>query len=207
MTSGQNRMAGTTYPVEADEDASKVGAHHPNELLFSLCSGTAQVAPIAWSERWCSAMRVRLGLRVSACRAVILTCMDTRVDVSALFRLQQGSSVVIRNAGGRAADALRSLVIAHHELGLTEVFVVHHTDCHLMVVSEASLWQKVRFATGANVDFPFIPFSSLEQSVAEDVELIRTSPPLQGRLAVRGFIYNVRDRRLHELALPAKVYY
>ena len=59
----------------------------------------------------------------------MLTCMDARVDLARVLHLRPDTSVVIRNAGGRAADALRSLVIAHHELGLPDVFVIHHTDC------------------------------------------------------------------------------
>ena len=32
-------------------------------------------------------------------------------------------------AGGRAADALRSITIGHHLFGLQNVVVVHHTNC------------------------------------------------------------------------------
>lgn len=42
---------------------------------------------------------------------------------------------VIRNAGGRAADALRSVVISQQLLGTREIVIVHHTDCGMLTFS------------------------------------------------------------------------
>jgi len=45
----------------------------------------------------------------------ILTCMDARLDPAKYAGLAEGDAHVIRNAGGRASDdAIRSLVISHH---------------------------------------------------------------------------------------------
>ncbi|MGH8573584.1 MAG: carbonic anhydrase, partial [Gammaproteobacteria bacterium] len=46
----------------------------------------------------------------------ILTCMDARLLPSKLLGLKEGDAHVIRNAGGRARDALRSLIISHRQL-------------------------------------------------------------------------------------------
>ena len=59
----------------------------------------------------------------------VLTCMDARIDPARALGLEEGDAHVIRNAGGRAADALRSLVISEQLLGTTEIVVIHHTDC------------------------------------------------------------------------------
>ena len=41
---------------------------------------------------------------------------------------------MIRNAGGRASDdAIRSLVISYKLLGTREWFVIHHTDCGMLL--------------------------------------------------------------------------
>ena len=37
----------------------------------------------------------------------VLTCMDARIDPARALGLEEGDAHVIRNAGGRAADALR----------------------------------------------------------------------------------------------------
>jgi carbonic anhydrase len=49
----------------------------------------------------------------------IVTCMDARIVPSRQLGLEEGDAHVIRNAGGRARDALRSLVISQRLLGPT----------------------------------------------------------------------------------------
>src|ERR1700721_1286774 len=64
----------------------------------------------------------------------ILTCMDARPDPAKYAGLAEGDAHVIRNAGGRASDdAIRSLVISYKLLGTQEWFVVHHTDCGMLL--------------------------------------------------------------------------
>src|SRR5271167_703987 len=64
----------------------------------------------------------------------VLTCMDARLDPAKYAGLAEGDAHVIRNAGGRASDdAIRSLVISYKLLGTCEWFVVHHTDCGMML--------------------------------------------------------------------------
>ena len=43
----------------------------------------------------------------------VVACMDARLDPAKALGLEEGDAHVIRNAGGRAADALRSLVISN----------------------------------------------------------------------------------------------
>src|ERR1700741_4426163 len=64
----------------------------------------------------------------------ILTCMDARLDPAKYAGLSEGDAHVIRNAGGRASDdAIRSLVISYKLLGTREWFVIHHTDCGMLL--------------------------------------------------------------------------
>src|SRR5512133_3710139 len=58
----------------------------------------------------------------------VVTCMDARLDPAKFLGLEEGDAHVIRNAGGVVSDdALRSLVISHHELVTHEAFVIGHT--------------------------------------------------------------------------------
>lgn len=50
----------------------------------------------------------------------------------ALYGLQEGDAHVIRNAGGRAKDALRSLIISQQLLGTKHIVILHHTDCGMV---------------------------------------------------------------------------
>lgn len=47
-------------------------------------------------------------------------------DPAKALGLQEGDAHVIRNAGGRAIDALRSIIISQQLLGTREVIIIHH---------------------------------------------------------------------------------
>ena len=77
--------------------------------------------------------------------------MDARIDPAASLGLTEGDAHVIRNAGGRASDALRSVIISQR-LGTREIVVVHHTDCGMLTFSDNDLRGIVAKETGHNVD-------------------------------------------------------
>ncbi len=100
----------------------------------------------------------------------VLVCMDARIDPARALGLEEGDAHVIRNAGGRAADALRSLVISEQLLGTTEIVVIHHTDCGMLTFSNGDLRKKVKQELHTEADhIDFLPFKDLEQSVRDDV--------------------------------------
>src|SRR5215213_1485485 len=134
-------------------------------------------------------------------KVAVVACMDARLDPAKALGLQEGDAHVIRNAGGRAADALRSLVISQRLLGTQEVLVVHHTDCGMLTFDNPTLYGICREELGADAsDIDFLPFSDLEQSVREDVELIRSSPLIAKDILVTGFVYDVKTGKIHDVA-------
>lgn len=54
--------------------------------------------------------------------------MDARIDTGKSLGISEGEAHVIRNAGGRASDALRSVIISQQLLGTQEVVVIHHVS-------------------------------------------------------------------------------
>src|SRR4051794_4264833 len=68
-------------------------------------------------------------------KVAVLTCMDARIDPAKALGLDEGDAHVIRNAGGRASEALRSLAISQELLGTREIVVIHHTDCGMLTFS------------------------------------------------------------------------
>ena len=130
-------------------------------------------------------------------KVAVLTCMDARIDPARALGLEEGDAHVIRNAGGRVADALRSLVISEQLLGTTSIVVIHHTDCGMLTFSNADLHAKVQqelHADASSIDF--LPFRNLEQSVRDDIDFLRASSLIPESIEITGFIYDVRTGKL-----------
>jgi carbonic anhydrase len=138
-------------------------------------------------------------------RVAVVTCMDARILPAEVLGLEFGDAHVIRNAGGRAREALRSLVISQQLLGTREVAVIHHTDCGMLTFTNQVLRDKVKrelHADASHIDF--LPFQGLEESVLEEVAFLLGSPLIPDDIPVRGFIYDVNSGKLVEVPGPAK---
>ncbi|EAW25171.1 beta-class carbonic anhydrase [Aspergillus fischeri NRRL 181] len=131
-------------------------------------------------------------------KLAVVTCMDARIDVFSALGLTEGDAHIIRNAGGRASEALRSLIISQRLLGTEDVVVIHHTDCGMLTFSDGDIRAKIREELGEDAsDIKFLPFGDLEESVREDVRFLRGSRLVQGD--VTGYVYEVERGRLVRL--------
>ena len=149
----------------------------------------------------------------------ILTCMDARLDPAKFAGLAEGDAHVIRNAGGRASDdAIRSLVISYKLLGTREWFVIHHTNCGMEFFTNdvmrglltnsletAALtdkgFQDVGKGPGSSAGefIEWLTIRDQEQSVRDDVERIREHPLVPKKIAIYGYVYDVKSGRLLEV--------
>jgi carbonic anhydrase len=130
----------------------------------------------------------------------VLTCMDARLNVYGLLGLREGDAHVIRNAGGVVTDdAIRSLAVSQRLLGTAEIILIHHTDCGLRTVSDASFRRAVEEDTGVRPPWAVEVLPDVDEDVRRSIRLIRESPFLLRTDAVRGFVYDVRTGRLREV--------
>ena len=131
----------------------------------------------------------------------VVTCMDARLIPSRFLGLEEGDAHVIRNAGGLARDALRSLVISQRLLGTNEVAVIHHTDCGMLTFSNEDVYAKCEQDLGADAsDIDLAPFPDLEQSVRDDVRFLQESPLIPDDIPIRGFVYDVKSGAVSEIS-------
>lgn len=152
-------------------------------------------------------MNTRLHYLGSAARTVepvqrlaVLTCMDARVDVSALLGLRPGDAHVIRNAGGRATDDARdALAMSQAVTGTREIMVIHHTDCLLGRFTQKELADKIAAASGHRFDEAFDVFEDPVAAVAQDVGRLRLDLNLAHRDKIRGFIYDLAANTMTEV--------
>ncbi len=135
-------------------------------------------------------------------KLAIVACMDARLTVERILGINTGDAHIIRNAGGIVTDdAIRSLLISHHKLGTREVMVINHTDCGMLTFKEEEFERELVSRTGEAVVAParFYSFTDLEHNVREQVNKIRSHPWIPAEITVRGFVYDVKTGRLHEV--------
>ncbi|KAH7230767.1 carbonic anhydrase [Fusarium solani] len=135
----------------------------------------------------------------------ILTCSDARVDPNEYFGLKLGEALVIRNAGGRATDAFRSLEVMGTISPIGLIVVVHHTDCGGLFTTEDEIRSKLsnRAPTHASAikDKWFGTFRDvgLDESIRQDVEEIRQWPFLPAEARVVGYALDIETGVVREV--------
>ena len=131
----------------------------------------------------------------------IVACMDARMDVYAMLGLTPGQAHVIRNAGGEVTeDALRSLTISQHELGTTEVILIHHTQCGMQTFTNKDFKAELLAETGHKPHWATRAFTDVDADVRKSIRLVKESPFLAHTHSVRGFVFDVTSGKLREVS-------
>ncbi|EJP62119.1 hypothetical protein ACQRIT_004918 [Beauveria bassiana] len=126
-------------------------------------------------------------------KVTVVTCMDARIDPAKILGLTEGDAHVIRNAGGRAADSIRSLIISQQLLGTREIVLIHHTDCGMLTFTDDVLRSKIRAELHQSADhFAFLPIQDLAKSVADDIAFLKKSEFILD-VPITGYIYDVKS--------------
>lgn len=131
-------------------------------------------------------------------KVAIVTCMDSRLHVAQALGLALGDAHILRNAGGRVTeDMIRSLVISQQQLGTREIVVLHHTDCGAQTFKNEDFTAYLHQELGVDVsDQDFLPFTDVEESVREDMALLRQSPLIPADVEISGAVYDVDTGRM-----------
>ena len=131
---------------------------------------------------------------------VVVTCMDTRLDVLAMLGLDVGEAHIVRNAGGIVTDdAIRSIVISQRKLATEEIVVIQHSRCGLLTFRDDDFKDEIEDETGIRPSFAMEAFTDLDQSVRQSMGRIESSPFIPHK-RVRGFVYDVDTGLLREVS-------
>ncbi|MFI3078445.1 beta-class carbonic anhydrase [Streptococcus sp. 2021WUSS124] len=134
-------------------------------------------------------------------KVAIVTCMDSRLHVAQALGLALGDAHILRNAGGRVTeDMIRSLVISQQQLGTREIVVLHHTDCGAQTFTNEDFEVQLKRDLGVDVaGQDFLPFTDIEESVREDIALLKQSPLIPDDVEIFGAVYDVDTGRMTEV--------
>lgn len=134
-------------------------------------------------------------------RVAVVACMDRRIDVMALFGLSAGDAYIIRNAGGLLTeDVRRSLTVAQHALGVEEILLVRHTDCGMCGLDDEAFLDELTRATGQRPAWRPGGFSDVEEDLRRALAALAEDPHVPAGARARGFVYDVTDGTLTEVA-------
>lgn len=147
-------------------------------------------------------------------KLAVLSCMDTRLSVllQEALGLKNGDAKVIKNAGAVIPSpwdsAMRSLIVAVYELGVTEIMVVAHTTCGACHMNfhhfkEEMLKRGIPASelerTDVNLNDWLEGFHDTEKSVRTTVASIVNHPLIPSDVVVRGFIIDSTTGKLTEV--------
>lgn len=151
-----------------------------------------------------AADRFTSGLRMMpSLRAIVIGCVDPRVDPTEVLGIEPGEVAAIRNVGGRVTPGVRAELAmlravtqaAGGDLGPAwELIVLHHTDCGITRLVDRPEMLAAFFdveadrLAGQAVSDPWA-------STALDVAALRADPGLPG-VRVTGLVYDVTTGRL-----------
>ncbi|NND84177.1 MAG: carbonic anhydrase [Acidimicrobiia bacterium] len=133
--------------------------------------------------------------------AVIVSCIDWRVDPAHFAGLELGEAFVLRVLGGRVTETVAAQIVAADGLSrlhgdpLEEIVVIHHTGCGTAAFADRDLAERVADGVGLSADdLQAIAVDDPRRTVAHDVALLAGRTDLDA--AVSGLIYDLDDGRL-----------
>ena len=134
-------------------------------------------------------------------KVAIVTCMDSRLHVAPALGLALGDAHILRNAGGRVTeDMIRSLVISQQQMGTREIVVLHHTDCGAQTFNNEDFQKHLKCELGVDVSGQdFLPFQDIDESVREDMKLLRECPLIPDDVIISGAVYDVDTGSMREI--------
>ncbi len=131
---------------------------------------------------------------------LILTCMDTRIDIHRIFQLKPGDVFILKNAGNiYTQDMLRSILITIIEYNIKDIIVLGHLDCGMTKINLWKLNAKLPYKFLSNShsnafddirDF-FKPFSDELKNIKEQVKIIKKINEFLPGITVTGMLYDV----------------
>lgn len=130
--------------------------------------------------------------------------MDARIIPAEAFGIELGDAHVVRNAGGMAKEALRSIIISQQLLGTTEVILVKHTGCGMLTFTNKDAHAVVSDKLGATAaaeiaTLDFMPFPDLEQAVKDDVAFLKKQAAIPKDITITGWVYEVETGRVRKV--------
>ncbi|KAK1067219.1 hypothetical protein LTR74_006587 [Friedmanniomyces endolithicus] len=163
-------------------------------------------------------------MKASGAGVVVVSCSDPRLNPYQILGIDQtlrispcslpgmkredcanASGVIeatmVRNAGGRVFDALRTLAVLQTIGSPGTIVVMHHTDCGVTHYHDSQIREALsELAPTDKTAIEATKFGeikgSIEDSVIEDIEILRASPWIKESTQLIGLKYDIDTGKL-----------
>jgi len=118
-------------------------------------------------------------------RSLILTCADPRISPEKFLDLGPVGPIICRNVCGHVAPALSDIVALDSLIGLTDIIIIHHTDCGSLMMKDENIRNYIKTELPDVKDVDSMKFGGIvdvEQSVKDDLAVLRASPLIRKEL-------------------------
>ena len=144
--------------------------------------------------------------KVPAMKAVLLTCMDTRLQElsTQALGLKNGDVKTVKNAGATITNpygsTMRSLLVGIYALGAEEIIIMGHKDCGMGAldvdkVKSTMIGRGIKqevmdtiIHSGIDVDHFLDGFNDVYENVRENVKLVYNHPLFDRSVPVHGLV-------------------
>ena len=106
-------------------------------------------------------------------------------------------------AGGRAADAMRSVTVAQHLFGVENIVVVHHSHCGATTFTADGIIEAHGREQGQDISHAYdrhsLCIADYELSLRQDAAYIRAHPGSPKRANIYGYFYDIDAQTLTQV--------
>lgn len=147
-------------------------------------------------------------------KAVILTCMDTRLTemLPKALNLKNGDAKIVKSAGAVITNPfggiMRSLFVAVYELDADEIFIIGHHDCGMASIDPATTMDKIKARgideqtiehlkySGVDLEEWLRGFDNVTESVRHSVNMVKNHPLMDRSVPVHGLVIDPTTGKL-----------
>ncbi|KAK0251094.1 hypothetical protein B0A54_00017 [Friedmanniomyces endolithicus] len=147
-------------------------------------------------------MQMASTMKASGAGVVVVSCSDPRLNPYQILGIDQTlKATMVRNAGGRVFDALRTLAVLQTIGSPGTIVVMHHTDCGVTHYHDSKIREALsELAPTDKTAIEATKFGeikgSIEESVIEDLEILRASPWIKKSTQLIGLKYDIDTGKL-----------
>ncbi len=136
---------------------------------------------------------------------LILTCMDSRINIYEIFQLNLGDVLILRNAGNvYSKDIMRSILLAIFEFKINHIIILGHLDCQMTKVNISNLKHELAPSLVRQLydrdETPeegikrfFKIFDDEIRMVNNQIKLLRKFPDFPKGIEIMGMLYDVNS--------------